>query len=383
MLQSAEFIEAAEAITGLSRFHSNSFREGLDLFVVEFDHSPHVHDKGRAALRKLYVGYLANRLRVDDYFRKKPDLADCRVSSPVMTMGMPRTGTTLVNHLLGTDPARRSLLRWESRQSVPPPTTATLRTDPRCLKMRAEEIKMEKEPDFSPLHYERADGPTECVFVHAQDMKSAATESHAPMPGYSEWLRTVDMASAYKNHKRMLQVLQSEAPGPWNLKTPSHALFIRGLLEVYPDARLIWTHRDPYQTLGSLCSMISRAHCKLGSRADIPFIAANYLQQLSDHVRRPMAVRAERSDEFIYDIHYNDVVADPIGEMRRLYAWLGDEFTDEVKLGMRSWLTKNPQHRFGGHNYSLEQFGLSMEMVRPLFEDYVRFFDVRPDGERR
>ena len=152
------------------------------------------------------------------------------------------------------------------------------------------------------------------------------------------------------------------------------------LLEIYPDARLIWTHRDPFAATGSLCSLISLAHMGYMGKVDGAWLAGNYPKQAAEHANRAMAARDALGEDRIIDVQYGDLMRDPIGSMRKLYAVLGDDFTPEAEAGMRAWLDDNPQDKFGKHAYKLEQFGLSVETLTPLFERYLSRYDIEREG---
>jgi hypothetical protein len=295
-------------------------------------------------------------------------------------MGMPRSGTTVASNLLAQDPGRRSLLLWESWQSVPPPTTATLRTDPRALAWLEEQHReLAAETHVRP-HFEWADGPTEDIRLHQQDFKALAWEMWLPVPEYSRWIMQADATSAYEYQKLVLQILQSRAPGTWSLKMPSHALQIEWLVEVFPDARLVWTHRDPYRAFASLASMKTRRWERGTGYASLDWFREHYPWQLAEQLNRPTRVRQRIGRDRIYDLHYADMMRDPIGELRRLYAWAGDEFTPEVESRMAAWLAENPQGRFGKHEYDLDQFGVTKHELEPWFADYLATHDVEPEG---
>jgi hypothetical protein len=233
---------------------------------------------------------------------------------------------------------------------------------------------------FAFIHYEAPDGPTECTFVMAHEFKSLFVESLSCSPVYSKWILDADLTSAYEYHRLYLQVLQSQAPGTWALKLPSHALGIRSLMRMYPDARIIWAHRDPFKAVGSLVSMIGHVHKITLRDTDSDYLAGNYPNQLAEHLRRPMAVQDESKRDPFYHLFYANLVRDPIGEMRRLYEWLGESLTPEVLAGMQSWLVGNPQGKFGKHAYGLEQFGLSKQKLLPYFADYLKRFDIELEG---
>ena len=379
-LATDELIEEARKATGLERFDSESFREGLDILVADVNRGERPEPLVQRIQRD-FVSALANRLKTTAYLDSHPELLTRPIERPVFVFGVPRTGTTLLSNLLAADPARRSPLTWEIDDPVPPPSTATLYNDPRALSRLEMERKMlAARPEMGKYYRGSAIYPNECVFIMAHDFKTLMWESRGKLPGYREWIFQADVTSAYEYHKRMLQLLQAEAPGTWNLKMPSHALFIPTLLKIYPDARLIWTHRDPFAATGSLCSLISLAHTGYMGKVDGIWLAENYPRQAAEHANRAMDARDALGEDRIIDVQYGDLMRDPIGSMRKLYAVLGDDFTAEAEAGMRAWLDDNPQDKFGKHAYKLEQFGLSVEKLTPLFERYLSRYEVEREG---
>ncbi|MBV9995337.1 MAG: sulfotransferase [Caulobacteraceae bacterium] len=373
-------VERARRETGLDRFESESFREGLEIAVADVNKAGWPQ-WGLDNFEEAASHLLGLRLKIDDYLRQHPQALETPVKAPVIVMGMPRTGTTLSSNLLATDPNRRSLLTWVADDPVPPPTIEGLRTDPRALAaLELERRSQAEDPAAGRFYMSSAVFPTECISVLSQDFKSMHWEALGRLPAYSEWIWSADMTSAYDHHRRFLQVLQHAAPGPWNLKMPSHAMHLRYVLKAYPDARLVWTHRDPYTAVGSICSVIANVHLRAQDKPDDAWIAEFYPRQLAEHARRIMVVRAEIGRERVYDLHYARTMRDPIGSMRDLYAWLGDDFTAEAQANMRRWLQENPQGKWGKHAYKLDRWGLSEQKLAPLFADYLASYDVEREG---
>ena len=376
-----QLIEDAQRATGLEQFGGDTFREGLGILVADINADSDRPEPLVQRFRSDLVTALTRRLTVTDYLDRHPDLLSRPIERPVFVLGVPRTGTTMVSNLLAADPARRSPLTWEIDDPVPPATGATLTTDPRALKRLEEERAMlAARPEMGKYYRGSAIYPNECVFIHAHEFKTLMWESRGKLPGYSEYVLQMDTTPAYDYEKRFLQLLQSEAPGVWNLKMPSHALFIPQLLKVFPDARLIWTHRDPFTAVGSLCSLLSLAHRGYTGKVDTEWLGQNYPKQAAEHANRAMDARDALGEDRIVDVHYADLMRDPIGAMRRVYAQLGDEFTPEAEAGMQGWVDDNPQDKFGRHEYKLAQYGLSVEALTPLFERYLDRYDVEREG---
>jgi hypothetical protein len=379
-LSAQALIDQAQSSTGLERFDSDSFGEGLEIFLSDINDN----DVPDAALQRLtanLVQVLANRLKTTDYLARRPELLERPIERPVFVFGIPRTGTTLLSNLLAADPARRSPLTWEIDDPVPPATAETLYTDPRALaRLEFERQMLAARPEMGRYYRNSAIYPNECVFFMAHDFKTLMWESRGKLPNYRDWLFSTDMTSAYQYHKRFLQLLQADAPGTWNLKMPSHALWLPTLLKIYPDARLVWTHRDPLTATGSFCSLISLAHQTFTAGVDAQWIGQNCLWQAEQHAQRIMDARDALGEDRIIDVHYAELTRQPIETMRRLYTALGDEFTDAAQSGMRGWLDDNPQDKFGKHEYKLAQFGLSAATVTPLFERYLARYEVEREG---
>ena len=377
-----EVVARAVERAGLDDFGPPTWREGLEILLGELNGDDRVSDQGYEAVIRRFVDALWNRLRVFDYAKQHPEVRSGEIRAPLVILGMPRTATTVASYLLDQDPAHRSLLNWEAPDSIPPPTTETLRTDPRCLaklELQRKMVEGMRAAGIIPPHWEDADGPTECIFVQDQDFKALCWDSWQPNDVYSDWLMQCDMTSAYQYERLVLQILQSQAPGRWSLKMPSHAVHIETLVATFPDVKMIWAHRDPYKATGSLCSTVEMGHRMLGF-VDREAIGRTSVKQMREHVERPLRLRERIGDANFFDLHYANLMRDPIGEMRALYAWAGEELTPEVEMRMKEWLTTSPQDRFGPRRYSLEQYGLTKRELEPVFAEYLGRLEIELEG---
>jgi hypothetical protein len=230
------------------------------------------------------------------------------------------------------------------------------------------------------VHYEAPAGPAECQMTFARDFKTIGYASLLWHMSYVDWILAADLTSVYEYHKLELQILQSKAPGIWSLKMSSHALGVDIIRRLYPDARIIWTHRDPYKAAGSFMSMASQ-YPPIGlDGPDMDFIRTFCPHIMHEHLRRPMAeMDKQQADPFIH-VFYADLVRDPMAVMRDVYTKLGDPLTPEAEARMKAWIAANPQGRFGKHSYSLEQFGVTKNDLTPRFEDYLARFPIEMEG---
>lgn len=379
---SDDVLRLAGEATGVSHPQSESWRPGLDIMLDELATSTAFSTHGRDYIIDNCVKALARRLKVDDYAERHPEVLDAPVERPIFVLGMPRTGTTVISYLLDQDPARRSLLHWECVDPIPPATTATLRTDPRCLALIEDQnqlLNALRSAHMSVPHWEDADGPTECMFIHNQDFKGLSWDAFLKTPRYTRWLfDEADMTTTYEYQKRYLQVLQSTAPGTWSLKMPSHSVHIETLLKVFPDARLIWAHRDPYRATGSLANLwkLPKQLTLHADSIDFADMGRQAQWQMSYHVDRPLRARERIGDDRFFHMYYSEMMRDPLDVMRRIYAWAGDPLTEDTENRMRAWLAAHPQDHYGTNTYSLDQYSLTVGDLEPTFAEYLDTFDI-------
>ena len=368
--------EAVEA-TGLQDFGPDGFRSGLAVYTAALDEEAGLSELGEVAVRSTVVGALANRLRIMGWARERPEVADEVIEAPVVVIGMFRAGTTFLSNVLDRDPANRSLLRWESLDSVPPPTAATLRAGPRVDAARvAGEMLEALNPAMRSIHHEEADGPTECIAVMSQDFKSLSWEAVANVPAYGEWLRGVDQTSAYEYHRLVLQVLQSGgARGRWTLKSPHHALALEALTATYPDARLVMLHRDPVTLVASVCSLISTLSSTFTDADHRTYIARHWTRMLEDCVERSEAFRRAHPEHPIIDVRYADLVGDPLGTVERLYGALDRELSADARASIADLIAR-PAGPGRGHAYDLAAFGLDEAELAERFSAYVERHEI-------
>jgi hypothetical protein len=376
-VETSALVDAACAQTGLEDFGGDSYREGLERLVASLRDEAQLSELGEAAIANIISGALVNRLRVTAWIAEHPELLATPIERPIAVLGMPRTGTTLLTELLHRDPANRSLMRWESTDSVPPPEPDEFENGARVEAARvAAGMLDELNPGFRAIHYEAPDGPTECVTLLAQDFKSLLWETLANIPSYSDWLLDTDQHSAYEYHRRALQLLQSRTPGRWALKTPHHCLALDALVGQYPDVVLVMTHRDPVAVVGSLCSLVRSL---TGTFSDVDhdaYINAHWTDVAVELVSRVMAWRDGHGDARFVDVAYQELTSDPIGVVRKIYAHDGTELNADAEAAMRRYLAEHPQGEHGAHQYDAGALGLDAGELRERFAAYRDRFDT-------
>ena len=322
---------------------------------------------------------LSARLGVEDTYRQHPEIEAQEVEGPVFVIGLPRTGTTALSQLVAADPQFRSLRLWESSSPVPPPTSATEHTDPRIAATEAG-LAMVNEmfPLMKTLYHQEATTATECQDLLGMSFRAVHFDGSARVPSYMAWVTNCDMRSTYQYHRRVLRLLQWQCPPRlWHLKTPVHMFAMDALLEAYPGARFLWSHRDPAKVLGSVCSLIHYTRSWSSDRDDSMELGAEQLDRWWEAVHRAMDFRDRVGDDRFADVALADLQTDPVSALAAAYERIGIEFSDASRHAVSAWAGGHEPGSHGHHSYSLSDFGLEPDQVRERFAPYMARFDAR------
>ncbi|WP_227466049.1 sulfotransferase family protein [Nocardioides dongkuii] len=363
---------AAVRTTGLTEMGGTEHEEGLrtlveDLASPEAGLTPRGNYFQRSEVKSALVGRLLTQARFDEL----PQHLDVPIERPVFVMGLPRTGTTALHRLLHADPMAQGLEMWLTQLPQPRPPRETWEADPIFQAMQQGFAAHHVEsPEFMGIHYMDATTVEECWRVLRQTGKSNSYESLAHVPRYTEWLARQDWTDAYERHRRNLQLIGMNDPEKrWVLKNPSHMTALDALMAVYPDALVVYTHRDPVVCIASSCSLsaettdghsttyvggvIGQTQLDLWSRAYHSF-----------HDARPAYDAAQFAD-----VAFSDLRADPIGVTRGIYEQFGLDWNPEAQAAVAEIDRESKEGKAApSHRYSLEDYGLTEDQVRAAFD---------------
>ncbi|MFA7602058.1 MAG: sulfotransferase [Novosphingobium sp.] len=378
MMTVDEVLGAARARSGLEDIGDRAVLDGLERLLRAYETEARFTPQGAAMAYDELVTYLVVRMKVEDWLKKHPDLLHAPIDKPLFVFGLPRTGTTLAINLLAADPARRAFLRWEAYEPVPPPMPDELHAGPRYEAAQVKsDMSLQYAPQIAAIHHENADSPTECQFLMTPSFCAQVYEALADIPSWRQWfLHEADYRPAFRFHKRMLQVLQQNTSGRWTLKNPWHPLFLEELTEVYPDAQLVMTHRDPAEVVGSCCSLIKYVRQIYSDDVDLKRIGSSFIDTFRIMIDRTLDFTAKRGADAIHHVQYADTLRDPIGTVRGIYEHFGEPLTPEAEAAMRAYLADNRQGKHGKHVYDLSEYGLSAAEVHDRFGDYIEAFGI-------
>ena len=366
-------VEAAVKAAGSDDLGSDSYREPLEVFLASARDEAELTTFGRFLVTRMVTAALTNRIQLHRWAVEHPDVRDERIDAPWVIVGLPRTGTSLLSILLGLDPMARPLLQWEAAHPIPPPTLETAAEDPR-IAQTAKELDglMKLNPPLKAMHPFGATLAQECVTLFMYDMRTLALETQAHVPSYARWLEQADMAPAYAQHRLALQTLQSRQPTErWILKTPNHLWQLDALVQAYPDARIIWTHRDPGPVVTSLASLANAGQRPLTARTDPRPTAEEWKRKCAFALGSAMAYDDRAPAGWCRHVRYDDLVADPVAAVATLYTAFGGEVSDLHARRMRTWLEDRPQDAFGRHRYDPADFGWTYPALAEEFDDYT------------
>ena len=381
-LDESTLLSTAMKKTGLTDFGDDRFREPLRVLVAALEREARLNPLGRVLIRQMLLQLLTTRLLVQDLVIRHPEILELPVPSPIVILGLPRTGTTHLHNLMSCDPGLRSLPYWESLQPVPPAETQPTpgQPDPRMKRCQQSLRLLTYVMPLYPLMHEMAcDLPQEEIQLLAVDFSTMLFEWISHVPSYRDWYRANDQTPAYRYLRKLLQVLQWLRGGArWVLKSPQHLEQIRQLLGVFPDAKIVQTHRDPVAVTASLCTMLAYVARMQTEHVDLIEVGRYWSARVEDLLRASVRDRSLVPDDQVLDVRFHEFMADDGNIVKRVYEFAEQPMTEEVQRAVHSFMAANPRGRLGRIEYHLEDFGLDPRERRQDLRFYQERFDV-PD----
>ena len=374
-----EILEEAISFTGLSDFGPNSHLQGLERLCWSLNYEADLNDIGRSAQISRITGLLVNRLLLEEDF-KKNSIDEEEMKPPLVIVGLPRTGSTMIHRLLASDPDHTAMIWWEGRN--PSRLKGEKRGEPHeriLLGKKEVEIMVRASPDLMKIHPMDAMAADEEILLIEHSFHSTVPESFMNLPSYSEWVESQDHTTSYEYLKRMLQYLQwqnLERKGKsWVLKTPHHMGFVDVILKVFPGAKIIQTHRSPLETIPSYCSMVSTLAEPLSNKSFAKNLGKHWEEKLSRALKHCMHVSDNHPNQFL-DLNYKKLISEPIDEMEVIYNFLDKPYSSEAKEKMILWKEENIQNKHGSHEYNVEDYGINDKKILEDFDEYITKYDL-------
>ncbi len=332
---------------------------------------------GRFSARDDTIRLARTHLRIHRALRETPGVDQVELPPAIFVVGWPRTGSTFLHQLLACDPASRTIPYWESFDPVPPDKG---KPDRRIAKLEEMLGLLERiEPRYHAIHPMTAEATEECVALFMNEFRTLQFDFQYRVPEYARWLIGEDQGIAYDLYRRQLQLVHLHRPTGERqvLKDPTHLVHLETLVDRFPQARFVFTHRDPAFSISSICSLVSYTRAlftdEVDPRAIGTEIMSGYWPTALENARK---VRAGLPEGHAVDVRHSDLSRDPVGTAEAIYAALGLLLSKEARVAMSQFADGQKIEQKARHVHALEGFGLARDGVRERFAGYCRDLDL-------
>jgi len=350
------------------------FLEPLELLLSDLKNEANLNTFGSIGIRQNIINKLQERAKLYALVNQESLPPP---SMPLVITGLPRSGTTFLLDLLHCDSGHRGPLTWEIFHPLP------LATTKRQIKSRIRRTNFDLRmirtavPDFDIMHPLHAELPEECQLITTFDLRSINYAYMARVPNYENYIKTCNFSSAMLWHSRFLRALEkNNKPDTWLLKDPWHIQHIPEFLSTYPKACFVFIHRNPTEVIPSISSLSAHLRFGFSKHVDKNEIGLNSVSFWSHAMEKCLLDRAQIPENQRFDIHFADLVSDPMRQVRQMYSHFGLELTEENKDNMHHFLTEAAANKALSHKYTLEEFGLTEKQVGEGFKEYTTQFDL-------
>jgi hypothetical protein len=372
--------ETVSGELGTSDFGPDDYLPGLTVLLQSMDYDPHFTERGRRIAWGLVVGVLRSRALAVRSMKENPGFDGQPIVSPVVITGVPRTGTTALHRLMAVDPRFQGLQTWLLDAPMPRPPRETWGDHPEFRKSVALlEARYAAAPQKRAAHNVVAEEVHECCMVLRQSFVSNLWSCSHSAATYDAWWQDQSEAPAYAYYKRCVQLIGSSEPDKrWLLKNPGHIDTLDLLFAVFPDAKVIQTHRDPARAVPSLVSLLMQLHGEMEvgrfeQRSRI--MLRREVAKWASAVRKADAVRAHHPGQ-VLDVIHADFHREPMVVLERIYDFIEMDIPDETRAKFAERIEEKPELQFGAHRYDIADYGMTEAEVRDAFGDYVQRFDL-------
>ncbi|TFH22343.1 MAG: sulfotransferase [Myxococcales bacterium] len=379
-----EMHETVAREAGCEDFGDDLYKEGLGVLCEAYDREARLTPWGRIMVDRQLRGILRNRLSAQCTWNEHREILDRRVERPIFVLGLPRTGTTALHHLLGCDPSNQVLEYWLAESPSPRPPRESWKSHAHYRKStRNLKTMYWLDPDLKAIHLMTADGPEECRHLLQQSFTDDTFDCNSTIPSYSGWYASVDMRPSYERHSDLLKLIGHGDSRRWLLKYPVHMGSLETLLEIYPDACFVQTHRDPARVLPSICSLVAAWRAIYEDSIDRPVIARWQMELWASRLEHALVVREQCDHQApgrFYDLSFRDIVTDPVAAIRGMYRHFELELSAEAEQRITDFAGRNPRGKHGEHRYRAADFDLTADTMHDRFATYLDHFAIEREA---
>lgn len=372
-------IEIALETCGLTGIPLDDVAEPLDYFLQACEDEARLSALGRYATRWDVHRLLSNLLRLRAEERQVPVIRDEPVKEPIFITGIPRSGTTFLHRLMAEDEMCQTPRCWQTIFPYPD-SSRPGQPDTRSQRVEAQlTLFAVLCPEIRSVHPIYSESPQECTDITAHVFQSLRFETSYDVPSYRQWLRRAGHAQAYRFHKTFLQHLQNQGERRrWVLKCPDHVFALESLWQVYPDAWLVFVHRDPLKVIPSVARLTEVLRTPFTRRVDRDRIGRQVVEDWLRGCSIMMDMDKIPSSAAARTIHlnYTDIVANPLAAIQRIYQRFGLPIGDGVLTRMARYVARKPRGGYGRNRYRLTDYGISEGELCERFGPYMAHFGI-------
>jgi hypothetical protein len=377
--------EAAARDVGYDDFGESSYREGLRVLLRAYDEEARLTPFGRKAAKIQLTEILKKRLRAERAWKENPTILQQEIRRPIVILGLVRSGSTALHYLMGQDPGIQPLPYWLACYPQPRPPRGEWENHPDFRASTAEiDFMYQADPSLRSIHFMRADLPEECRHLLAQSFTDDGFEVCATVPSYSQWYEAKHLKDTYARHRKLIQLIGSPDPQRrWLLKYPVHMRHLKAFLEVYPDACIVQTHRDPATVFRSYCNLVASFRSLYETDVDREDITRKQLEIWAAGAEEAIEVRRECNSAQFYDLYFSDFMSDAVGSVKSIYRYFGQTLSEGGERKLVEWNDANPQSKHGKHDYERKETGVTDAEIRDRFGRYMEHFNMKPEQRSR
>ena len=372
--------EEARKATGLDDFGDPSYLEGLTVLAESLDEDDHLSPMGTAIYQGQLLEILSTRLRVEARLKQQQQATANPIDRPIIITGLVRTGSTALHYLIGQDPDLQKLEYWLAAEPQVRPPRDEWESHPDFeAAIKELDFFYGNAPELMAVHEMKADWPEECRHILEQNFTDDRFETSATLPRYNDWYHGNVHHGTYRRHRKVIELIGSSDPDRrWLLKYPVHLRQLSALFEVYPDACIVQTHRDPRTVIASYASFISKVRAVHQTDVDVAFVAREQMESWAHAAEAGMRYRDEHGSDQFFDLQFDEFMADPIGSVKQIYARFDQTLSAEGEASLRAWHERHPQGKHGQHRYEHKDFGVSEAEILDRFAAYMERHDMQP-----
>ena len=375
-LNKDDLIKTARSKTGLNDLGKDFWDEPLDRLIESLNNEARLHPIGYFISNKRLMNLLNVRLRAEHWFKKFPEILEQEVYPPLVIAGLQRTGTTKLHRLLTADPDNRVLRSWEALNPAPFKLHGTGRDKRIRIARTSEKALRLMTPGFFAIHPVEHLAPEEDILLLDVSFLSTTPEATSHVPSYSSWLEQTDQSYAYDYGSRLLRLLQWQQPGKrWVLKSPHHLEFFPLIEKYYGNPHFIWTHRDPAECIPSFLSMVCHSRALFSDEVHMSDVSDHWVRKTAYMLDIALSYRQEGAHmKNFTDLIYEDLVSDPFGQLKKIYD-RGEGVSQSLEERFLIAERENPKGKYGVHQYSIADFGLSKEDLIQKNANYYKLYN--------